>query len=105
MVKQEDIVKHERIYELLPKPKNSLQFSELLNWLKEDRERAFAYALASKKMDFAKDILIIFVVIALCVVAYYLRENTGLIFTIISALAGILGLKRHIDKRNKSNDD
>jgi Na+/proline symporter len=105
MVQEKDIVKHERIYEVLPKPKNDLQFNAVLNWLKDDREKVFAQALSFKRLDFIRDVLIIFVVIALCLVAYYLRENTGLIFTIISTLAGILGLKKYVDKRNNTGND
>jgi hypothetical protein len=109
MVKQEDIVKHEvkheLVYKLLPKPQTEQQVTEILDWIKDDREKVFAHILSLKRLDFIRDILIIFIVIALCIVAYYFQQNTNLIFTIIPTLAGLFGLKRYTDKKKKSNDD
>jgi hypothetical protein len=44
MIQKKEIIQHDRVYELLPKPENSQQFTELLNWLKEDRQKVFAHA-------------------------------------------------------------
>jgi len=44
MPQKKEIIQHEQIYELLPRPKDSQQFTEILNWMKEDRERVFAFA-------------------------------------------------------------
>ena len=44
MPEKKEIIPHDRVYELLPKPENSQEFTELLNWLKEDRQKVFDYA-------------------------------------------------------------
>lgn len=93
------------IHRLDPLPLNDKQFVQWLRWLDKDRQREFAYARFSQRIDLFKEILILLVIVFIVIYAG-IKFPSSLIYlvpSLITAIGAAFGIKRYMRPKNKSN--